>query len=64
MSAQEIDHIMATVDKDMNGYIEFEEFVIACVFSKHMLQPEMLKKAFNYFDQDQSGAIELDELKN
>ena len=63
MSALELDHIMATVDTDMNGYLTFDEFVIASVFSKHMLEPQMLKKAFNFFDTDQSGAIELQELK-
>ena len=63
MSALELDHIMATVDTDMNGYLTFDEFVIASVFSKHMLEPQMLKKAFNFFDSDQSGAIELEELK-
>ena len=63
MSALELDHIMATVDSDMNGFITFEEFVIASIFSKHMLDPQMLKKAFNFFDSDQSGAIELEELK-
>ena len=63
MSALELDHIMAKVDTDMNGFVEFEEFVIASVFPKHMLKPDMLKKAFNLFDTDSSGAIELEELK-
>ena len=41
----------------------FEEFLVAVVFPEHILEPEILKKAFNLFDADGSGAIELDEMK-
>lgn len=63
MSEGQLDNILSYVDRDQNGFIEFHEFVAASVFPEDILQPEVLKQAFNDFDADGSGAIELGELR-
>ena len=63
MNPQELDKILAYVDADQNGYVTFKEFMIACVFAEHVLEPDILKNAFNEFDQDGSGAIDVAEFR-
>ena len=48
---------------DNNGYIEYEEFVRASVSKEFFLSEKVLKFAFRYFDKDNSGEIELKEIK-
>lgn len=58
----EVDAILATVDFDKNGYIEYSEFVTVCMDKQLLLSEERLKAAFNQFDSDGSGNITSDEL--
>ncbi|MCQ2820205.1 MAG: EF-hand domain-containing protein, partial [archaeon] len=48
---------------DHNGYIEYEEFIRASINKEDLVQPEYLRFAFDYFDQDRSGVISLEEVK-
>lgn len=60
---EEAKKIMASADKDGNGYIDFEEFVK--VMQKNQCPPEeTLREAFKTLDKDGSGNISADELKN
>ena len=63
MSEIELDSILSYVDSDQNGFVTFQEFVVASVFPEDILHPDILQQAFNAFDADGSGALELDELK-
>ena len=58
-----VDAIFSKIDTDGNGYIEFEEFLGACLDKKIFLQSNILQFAFNFFDKDGSGKIELHELE-
>ena len=54
---------MAVIDSNQNGYIDYTEFIAACLQSYNYLQESQLKTAFQYFDKDGSGTISKDELK-
>lgn len=60
---QDVDNILATVDFDKNGYIEYSEFVTVAMDKKVLLSKGRLRAAFNLFDIDGSGTIAADELK-
>jgi len=60
---KEVDRIFKIVDGDKNGFIEYEEFIRACIDKKTLLNDDYLKFAFNFFDSDKSGSITISELK-
>ncbi|OMJ81433.1 hypothetical protein SteCoe_18109 [Stentor coeruleus] len=57
------DLIMEHVDSDKNGKIDYTEFLRATVKRSKIFTKENLQQAFNLFDQDGNGTIELEELK-
>mmetsp|Transcript_14022 Transcript_14022/g.14048 ORF Transcript_14022/g.14048 Transcript_14022/m.14048 type:complete len:148 (+) Transcript_14022:1055-1498(+) len=59
----EADRIMRLVDSNNNGVIDYTEFLRATVEKRKMLTKENLNKAFVMFDKDESGVIEINELK-
>ena len=59
---KEVDEIFNNIDTDHNGYIEYEEFIRAAIDKEYFLNNNFLKFAFNYFDQDRSGNITLEEV--
>ena len=58
-----IDGLMKNIDSDNNGFIEFEEFLIASINKEKILTEKNLKMAFDVFDRDKSGGISQNELK-
>jgi len=58
-----VDSIFTKIDTDCNGFIEYEEFVGACIDKNIFLQSNILQFAFNFFDRDGSGFIDLSELE-
>lgn len=54
--------IQADVDGD--GALNYGEFVAVSVHLKKMANDEHLHKAFAFFDQNKSGYIEIEELRN
>jgi hypothetical protein len=54
---------MKSIDTDNNGYISFEEFLIASINKEKILTEKNLKMAFDVFDRDKSGGISQNELK-
>ena len=50
-------------DVDGDGTLNYGEFVAVSVHLKKMANDEHLHKAFNFFDQNQSGYIETEELR-
>jgi len=63
LSDEEIDAMFARVDCDGTGEIEYSEFVIASMSEEDLLSKDRLRKAFQLFDQDNSGTITVDELR-
>ena len=58
-----IQGLLKNIDQDNNGYIGFEEFLIASINKEKILTEQNLKMAFNVFDRDKSGGISQNELK-
>ncbi len=63
LTEEDIEMAMNVMDSNKNGYIDYTEFIAACLQSYNYLQENHLKTAFSYFDKDSSGTISLDELK-
>ena len=55
--------IIPGLDLNLNGFIDYTEFLSACLHAKNYTNPGLLKSAFNYFDTDNSGFITFDEIK-
>ncbi|OMJ85650.1 hypothetical protein SteCoe_13002 [Stentor coeruleus] len=59
----EIGKIIAQVDVNQSGEIDYSEFVLATMNRQKLLSREKLESAFKAFDVDNSGTISADELK-
>ncbi|CAH8362144.1 unnamed protein product [Eruca vesicaria subsp. sativa] len=55
--------LMDAGDIDRDGYLDCDEFIAISVHLKKMGNDEHLKKAFEFFDQDKNGYIEIEELR-
>lgn len=51
-------------DTDKDGYLDYGEFVAISVHLRKMGNDEHLRKAFQFFDQNHSDFIEIEELRN
>ncbi|KAF7804086.1 calcium-dependent protein kinase 32 [Senna tora] len=56
--------LMEAGDVDRDGYLDYGEFVAISVHLKKMANDEHLHKAFQFFDQNKSGYIEIEELRD
>ena len=53
---------MEVMDSNNNGYIDYSEFIAACLQSHNYLMENHLLQAFAFFDKDGSGTISHEEL--
>ena len=53
---------MKEVDMDLNGHIDYMEFLIACMNKKEVLTAKNIENTFNKFDKDKSGGVTSQEL--
>ena len=60
---ENIDGLIKNIDSDNNGFITFEEFLIASINKEKILTEKNLKMAFDVFDRDKNGGISHEELK-
>lgn len=58
-----VESLMAEIDSDKNGFIDYTEFLTAGANVKLLLTKGNIKAAFQTFDKDQSGKISVAELK-
>ena len=58
------DLIFEKVDVDQSGALDYTEFLRASVSRNKYLTRENIVKAFEMFDQDRSGSIEVEEIKH
>ncbi|KAK2363314.1 calcium-dependent protein kinase [Trifolium repens] len=56
--------LMEAGDVDRDGYLDYGEYVAISVHLRKMGNDEHLHKAFDFFDQNQSGYIEMEELRD
>ena len=59
---QKVDILFISLDGDNNGYIEFEEFLRACVDKKEILNENNLKYAFKFLDHNGSGKLNSQKI--
>ncbi|XP_040958592.1 calcium-dependent protein kinase 21 isoform X2 [Gossypium hirsutum] len=63
LSEAEVKQLMEAADVDGNGTIDYIEFISATMNRYRLDRDELLYKAFQYFDKDNSGYITKDELE-
>lgn len=61
---EEIDLIMAKIEDDDEGKINYTEFLVAAMDIKKNLDKEKLVTAFSYFDVDKTGQISIIDIEN
>lgn len=52
-----------SMDINGSGKIDFNEFIIAMYDKRKVYMRESLSEAFEYFDMDHTGYIEIEELR-
>ena len=60
---EEIDYLYSIIDQSSKGGIDYTEFLMAGIDKKVLFAHDKIEKAFNYFDINQSGYIECEDLK-
>lgn len=64
MSKDQVRRMMASVDTDGNGFIEYEEFkTLMKDHIKSRNKEEELRRAFRIYDEDDTGLIEFADLR-
>ena len=54
--------IFKRLDGDNNGYIEYEEFIRACIDKKTLMTKEKLKYAFRFLDKDNTRTLNAQKI--
>lgn len=62
-SAVDVSEILKKCDMDLNGTIDYNEFITATVDWANILTDEILLAAFRAYDKDKSGTISVAEIK-
>ena len=57
-----VDHLFSLLDGDNNGYIEFDEFLRACIDKKIILTTTYLKYAFKFLDKEKTGTLNTQKI--
>ncbi|KAL8152701.1 hypothetical protein V2J09_010461 [Rumex salicifolius] len=60
----EVQMLIEAVDTNGKGTLDYGEFVAVSLHLQRMAHDEHLHKAFSYFDKDENGFIEPDELRD
>ena len=58
----EVGRLFALLDGDNNGYIEYEEFLRACIDKKLIMKTIYLKYAFKFLDKEKSGTLNTQKI--
>ena len=62
VTEEEINHLFKIMDQNLKGAIDYTEFLMAGFDREQLFTNEKLTKAFNYFDINNSGFIENNDL--
>ena len=61
---EKVDNLIYLLDNDNNGYIEYEEFLRACINKKEILNDEYLKYAFKFLDKENKNLLSAEEINS
>lgn len=64
MNKYDFDEQFSLIDGEKKGYINYEEFLRACLNRKKILTDSILRYAFSYFDSNSSGFIRRKKMKS
>ncbi|KAA8528082.1 hypothetical protein F0562_035049 [Nyssa sinensis] len=64
ISDADLQILMEAADVDGNGTLNYGEFIAVSVHLRRMANDDHLHKAFAFFDRNQSGYIEIEELRD
>lgn len=59
----DVDDIIRMVDINGNGTIDYSEWLVATMDRDRLLTDDRLKIAFDFFDKDKNGQIDIHEIK-
>ena len=59
---EKINKLFLLLDGNNNGYIEYEEFLRACIDKKEILNDEYLEYAFKFLDKQKKGLLNSQEI--
>jgi calcium-dependent protein kinase len=63
-AGKEVERIMTEIDLDKNGFIDYNEFVMAATNRQKVLNKEKLEATFKMFDKDGNGSISVEEIRS
>ena len=64
LNKYDFDEQFSLIDGDKKGYINYEEFLRACLGRKKILTDNILKYAFSFFDPNNTGYIKKKKMKS
>ena len=64
LNKYDFDEQFSLIDGDKKGYINYEEFLRACLGRKKILTDKILKYAFSFFDPTNTGFIKKKKMKS
>ena len=64
LNKYDFDEQFSLIDGDKKGYLNYEEFLRACLDRKKILTDDILKYAFRFFDPSDTGYIKRKKMKS
>jgi len=64
LNKYDFDEQFSLIDGDKKGYINYEEFLRACLERKKILTDDILKYSFRFFDPNNTGYIKRKKMKS
>jgi len=61
---EKINNLFILLDGNNNGYIEYEEFLRACIDKNEILNDEYLRYAFKFLDKEKNGCLNVDQISS
>ena len=62
-AVEQVNQVMAKVDMDKSGFLDYSEFIAAAMDLRKSLSKQNLEAAFKMFDTDNSGSITVSEIQ-
>ena len=59
---KKVDNLFKILDADINGFIEYEEFLRACIDKKELFNDAYLKYAFKFLDRNNNNVLSSEQI--